>query len=542
VTITVVFYQIPMSSEKLVFVVLLLIHLVPIWKYDYFPSQDGPSHLNNANVIRNYYRKDFGIFREYYQLAHRFGVNWVTHLALAGLMSVFPVLVAEKILLSGYVLLFMFAVRYAILSINTDSVAISFLAFPFVYNWPMHMGFYSFVYSLPLFLFCIGYWAKHKDDFGFLQMVTLVVLSFFLYLTNMLSLFLALGVIGVMVAWLMFAKGFNYISIQFGRNAVADYFKHRALLPLLSFLPALFVTLVFWSRRGLSDSLIDYPKILLSQILSFQRSEAVVFLLIGVLFVFLVVAVRFGLSQYPIENWDGFLVASVFCFFIYLVAPESVFREAGEIRPRLLLYPILVIVLWLGAQTYRPILKRAIICCSAALAITLLVMNSTKYGEFNDYLHEYVSAKYLIKPHSTVLPIEFTYATMPEAFDWFTQRSPDPFLHASGYIAAETGSVDLENYEAQTNHFPTTFRYNRNPFRYIGIVERPLSGLDLTNYHWRTGGQIDYVLVWSIRNAAEDLRRAGLTKQLEDGYSLIYVSPRGLTELYRRNDRMQSKG
>src|SRR5262245_34524111 len=101
------------------------------------------------------------VVSEYCQFAHSFVVNLLTHLALAGLMSVFPVLAAEKILLSGYVLLFMVAVRYAISSINTDSVAISFLAFPFVYNWPMHMGFYSFVYSLPLFLFCIGYWAKH---------------------------------------------------------------------------------------------------------------------------------------------------------------------------------------------------------------------------------------------------------------------------------------------------------------------------------------------------------------------------------------------
>jgi len=531
-----------MSSEKLVFVLLLLIHLVPIWKYDYFPSQDGPSHLNNANVIRNYYRDNFVVFREYFQLAHRFGVNWLTHLALAGLMSVFPVLVAEKILLSGYVLLFMVAVRYAISSINTDSVAISFLAFPFVYNWPMHMGFYSFVYSLPLFLFCVGYWAKHKDNFGLWQMVTLVSLSLLLYLTHMLSLFLALGVIGVMVAWLMFARGFNYVVMQLGKTTVTDYFKHHALLPLLSFLPAVLATIVFWSGRGLTDSLTDYAKILLGQLLSFQRSEAVVFLLIGVLFAFLVLAVRFGLSQSPIENWDGFLVASLFCFVIYFVAPESVFREGREIRPRLLLYPILVLVLWLGAQTYRPILKRTIICCSAALAIALLVMNSTKYGEFNDYLHEYVSAKYLIEPHSTILPIEFTYATMPEAFDWFTQRSPDPFLHASGYIAAETGSVDLENYEAETKHFPTTFRSERSPFWYIGTVQRPLSGLDLTNYHRRTGGQIDYVLIWSSRNAADDLRRSGLTKQLEDSYSLIYVSPRGLTELYRRSDHVQSKG
>ena len=180
-------------------------------------------------------------------------------------MSVFPVLIAEKILLSGYVLLFMFAVRYAILAINPASVAVSFLAFPFVYNWPMHMGFYSFIYSLPLFFFSIGYWARHKDDFGLRQIVTLAFLSFSLYLTHMLSLFLALGVIGVMIVWLMLAKGFNHISMQFGRTALANYFKRHALLPALSFLPAIFATFVFWSGRGLTDSLTDYPKILLGR-------------------------------------------------------------------------------------------------------------------------------------------------------------------------------------------------------------------------------------------------------------------------------------
>ena len=62
----------------------------------------------------------------------------------------------------------------------------------------------------------------------------------------MLSLFLALGVIGVMVLWLMFAKGFNYILIQLGSTAVANYVKGHALLPVLAFLPAVFVMFVFF--------------------------------------------------------------------------------------------------------------------------------------------------------------------------------------------------------------------------------------------------------------------------------------------------------
>ena len=56
------------DSSNLFFALLIVLHLLPIWSFKYFPSQDGPAHINNANILREYYRPDHPIFREYYVL------------------------------------------------------------------------------------------------------------------------------------------------------------------------------------------------------------------------------------------------------------------------------------------------------------------------------------------------------------------------------------------------------------------------------------------------------------------------------------------
>src|SRR5438105_1147816 len=68
------------DRENLLFVVLLVLHLIPIWGFTYFPSQDGPAHLNNATVLRDYYRPDGAIFREYYILNQHLEPTWLGHL------------------------------------------------------------------------------------------------------------------------------------------------------------------------------------------------------------------------------------------------------------------------------------------------------------------------------------------------------------------------------------------------------------------------------------------------------------------------------
>ena len=73
------------TPENALFAALVVLRLAPIWSARYFPSQDGPAHINNANVLREYSRPDRTVFREYYVLNKNPEPNWAGHIILAAL-------------------------------------------------------------------------------------------------------------------------------------------------------------------------------------------------------------------------------------------------------------------------------------------------------------------------------------------------------------------------------------------------------------------------------------------------------------------------
>src|SRR4051794_30796969 len=65
------------------FLALLLWHLVPVWAFRYFPSQDGGEHVNNANILLRYFTSDGALFREYFIFNRNLDPNWLGHVILA---------------------------------------------------------------------------------------------------------------------------------------------------------------------------------------------------------------------------------------------------------------------------------------------------------------------------------------------------------------------------------------------------------------------------------------------------------------------------
>ena len=152
--------------------------------------------MNNATIIREYH--DRPVFREYYSLNKNLVPNWVGHLVLAGLMYLMPALVAEKMLLSGYVILLPISLCYVLRTIRPDGAFLTVLIFPFVYNFLLHMGFYNFSDSLVMFFFVVGYWLKHYEGFTRRDMMMLTVLSLVLYFCHIVSLMTAYMAIGLL--------------------------------------------------------------------------------------------------------------------------------------------------------------------------------------------------------------------------------------------------------------------------------------------------------------------------------------------------------
>jgi hypothetical protein len=528
------------EPRDILFAALLIVHVVPLWAFEYFPSQDGSTHLYNASIISNYAREGFSVYREFYTLEHRIGVNWLIHLMLAGLLELLPMLIAEKVLLTAYVLLFMLALRYAVLSISPVSLPLAFLGFPLIYNRSMHMGFYSFIFSLAVFLICIGYWVRHNPRISHTrEFALLATLSLLLYLTHLLSLLIAIAVIGILTVWLVFIESLEHVAASKRVLALRSHGLWVLFKPkvgsMLAFVPGISLVILFLHDKRPAASVIGDLKIVVRQLLSFDKTEAFVLGgLIAILSLLGVVTIGDRCARVRLHRADGFFLAGLCGVIVYVIAPNVLFG-GGLIRERLLIYVLLMLILWVAGQAYGNIFSWLIIGGAAITAIAGLVINVGSYKQFNDYLREHVSAGDFVAPQTTILPVSFAYLARHEA-DWFTSTAPVPLASASGYVATVKTLVDLSNYEAATDHFPTAFRPNLDPYRYLGNQE-DISTLNIAGYYQRVGKHVDYVLVTSRTGVEQDLSRAkNFQRQLTDGYTLIYTSPRDLARLYRRLD------
>ena len=90
-------------GEGALFWALALLYLVPVWAYRYVPTNDGPSHVDNARILKGLLSSSKG-YEAYFEIRAEPIPNWTSHLLLAGMLYVAPALIAEKLLVSLYIL------------------------------------------------------------------------------------------------------------------------------------------------------------------------------------------------------------------------------------------------------------------------------------------------------------------------------------------------------------------------------------------------------------------------------------------------------
>jgi hypothetical protein len=153
--------KIPIISPwHLLGILLLLVHLLPIWIVTYFPTQDGPSHIYNAQVFKEYHDHQNYRIRDVYQLNLAPFPNWASHLLLAFLMYFFPPLICEKIVLSLCVLGLPLSLIYFLWIVNKEKLILGLVGFIYSYHYLLMMGFYNFSLSVPIFFGALGYWMN----------------------------------------------------------------------------------------------------------------------------------------------------------------------------------------------------------------------------------------------------------------------------------------------------------------------------------------------------------------------------------------------
>lgn len=534
------------NLDHATFLVLLGLLILPLLVFTYFPSQDGPSHVYNATVIAEYRQPDRTAFREYYVLQPRLQPNLLGHLVLAGLITVVSPLAAEKLLIGTYVVLFVVAMRYTLRAFGSTAPYVGLLAFPLVYNYALHMGFYNYALSIPLYLFVMGYWAAHRDGFTIKRAAVFGGLFFLLYLAHLLAAGLALMSITILVAGMLTEEMVRRSrDPQPAGHSLWSAFRRRAVLPLLATTPVWYLTIRYLAHSPGGSSSLPGAGDILSRLVSLPTLGGIVSLSsweVPVVGLFALVVL--GLSVLTIQGrlsgcarlhrGDSLVGVAGGMLLFYLLVPAHM-AGGGYIAERMGVMIYVVVLLWLGVQSHPAAVVRLFRVAAVALTLALLLVRATSYGEINRLVAEYKAASDHVQLNTTLYSLSFAHAGR-DVHGGKGAFAIKPFLHAAGYIAAERGAVLVNNYEGSLPYFPVQFRPEYRPDPYFEVQDAAgVPHVDLRGYALQTGAPVDYVLLWDQGGDERAIAGyQGVLQVISEQYQLAYRSPgSGRVELYR---------
>ena len=333
------------------YLVLVGIYLLPIWWFPYFPTQDGPAHIANAFLLKNF--ADLPRIAEFFTINLSAFPNWFSHLFLAGAMYLVAPLTAEKLLLSVYVLTFAGGLRYLATAIHgRDAPAVYFLGMLFIYNYSLHLGFYNFGIGLGLYFFALGFWWRHRDAMTLGRYAALNALFLVMYFVHLVPLMMALGsvltlgvltargqaarrlilLLGLAPAWLLPLWYLSSLSAPAPRFLAAH--------ELLSFLAGLGPLVSFDAQQGLARTVV----VLLVALVSVALVERLNLLKTDP-------ARRRG--SFEPRPGDAFYALVLVLIGVYLLAPAGA-ADGAFISSRLALFPVLALLVALTIGRFAP--------------------------------------------------------------------------------------------------------------------------------------------------------------------------------------------
>lgn len=534
------------SVGKIIIISLLVIHLLPVWIFTYFPTQDGASHIYNSYVLKEYRKHENYRLREVYELRLTLFPNWTSHAFLALLMYVFPPIICEKILISICIGLLPLSLFYFLNSVQKGKTLFALVGFIFAYNYLLHMGFYNFVLSMSLFFFTLGYWWKRRNELTIANIGILYALLIATYLTHYQSyatLMMALTFFSVFLSLyeaLRVTWGYREISGD-DEKTLASNLKSFAgklkptFLFLVSMLPAYFIMISYFldrPRRAGGHKGFEWLNeyfFSMKSLVSFRDEHILIGRVLLVVFAmaFLLTLIdrvrhvyRFSRSPesedaherlWPriVTRNDVFLLLAIILTVMYFKFPWSGYG-GGWINDRIHLYIFLVLLPFFSISLHKYI-KYATGGIIIALSLWHLSYNVQTYYLLNKDIADAVSSAGLLDKHTILTSRPAEWNGISDSLGW-EPKYVAPFGHTECFLAARNGIAYLKNYEAKTDHFP--LRYG----------ERDYSAESLAGRRWKTSFDADHLILW--RTEYDEI------EELEDDFELIHSN--NYNRLYRR--------
>jgi hypothetical protein len=450
-------------AEPIAFWLIATLHLIPVWSHRYLPTQDGPSHVNNAQILKNFHDPETGYDR-IFEIRFDPLPNLSSHLLLAALMYVAPPLVAEKLLVSLYVLGFAGGFRYFLGAFGPTTRPLSWASLLFVFNRCFWMGFYNYCLSLALVWVILGYVLRRLGTMHAGQAFVLMILLVAAYFTHLAGFMVALA--GTFLAAILVSPR------RIGSMG----------LVVLAALPSICLTMNYLEETGFSRSpaamrIVNDPLNRLEGNLREAEMEKDLFALADEVFTYhagstVPLAMIFGgyllvLTMFTIAippnrppgsgAGPGPLFPAVFGVLLlaaYLLVPDHLgggdggLPNGGFLKARLAPLPPLLWLACLREPTIGVVRYLFRVGIVILLGANLWLVSATVEND-NRVLEQHTAGLESIGRGHRLIAVQ--------SAGW---RSPlaNPLTHAPDYYCLGTGNTNLDNYEARMPHFPVTYR------------------------------------------------------------------------------------
>ena len=489
------------SLEPRLFALVTFLHLLPVILLSPFVTLDGPAHLYNAHLIGELLTTQSTSAHAFFEFNSFPEPNWSGHLLLACLMFVVPALWAEKILLLLIILLTVIGYRKLILTIEPSAAWLSWLVFPFVYNFTFLLGFFNFSLAMALLPFWMAWWMNNqsasKTPKTYVWVILFLLFLYFSHLVVFLLAGLTAGIISV----------FHYSAD--GKKQLRSSLFFLFLTTLPGVLMSVFFVFIVGTDgyRGevtrlpviqLLDDLL-HSRMLIMYNYDAEKNTALLFTIV------LALLTIYGLIKRSVQQWQKtFLLLMFSALALVFILPDSL-ASGGILSVRLVQWFFLCWCIWLVSLRIPPAVSMASGIFAAVFSLYILQHHYPVQKSLSEEATVIIEAGQSLPENAVILPLNY---------------SPN-WLHSNMicYLGALHNTVVLDNYEATQHHFPIVWKSGMDPEIHLGNhVSSSRPCVRIAGSESSTGKQIKVVTRWLFPADAVDSCSTDINRQLSNGY------------------------
>jgi hypothetical protein len=292
----------------LIFAVLILLQLCPIWSTPYPAMHDYPNHLARAHILNEYSNNE--LYQATYERDWRLIPNLAMDLIVPALMNIVSVETSSKIFLSLVVVVFNLGLHLVGLAINSRPHWNALAATFFTYNFNFSYGFVNYMFGLGLFFITLAVWLRFRSMWTVSRLLCVSAFAMICYVSH-LSAVVFLAVSLVCLTWPHVIKPRS--------------FRLEHLIGLLPLVPPTLAYLWFASGIEQKGSAAWWHPLLVKKVTGllypFLSYDLVIDLGLGLVFV-LLVFLSLKAKGIHFVNWELFLIGGVFVV-LYAFAPMT---------------------------------------------------------------------------------------------------------------------------------------------------------------------------------------------------------------------------